>query len=52
MNTSLNYDENNAANFGEIEKQVSNITSDILAYIEEPEAWQLEDLDDFILSYE
>ena len=52
MNIYLDYDENNTAKFGEIEKQISRISTDILAYPEEPEAWQLEDLDDIVLRYE
>ncbi len=52
MNTSLNFDENNAAMSAEWGKRVFDTTTDFITYMEEPEAWQLEDLDDVILSYD
>ncbi len=52
MNISINYETNNSAMQLELEKRVFDTTTDFLTYMEEPEAWQLEDLDDFIFSYD
>jgi hypothetical protein len=52
MNTSLNYNESKTSLTGEMEFLKSSTRIGFLDYIEEPEAWQLDDLDDVVLNYE